>query len=333
MRTRRDFLIGTASVVAGATLAPSAFGRARLARRVEEILTWSAVTASTRGVVDLALGGNALLVVSDGQALVVDAKFPYLGPALRADALSAASSGTVSLLNTHHHGDHTGGNNAFVGQGRTYAHPKAIERIAAQIDNYRTGAEAAVGQASENLRGNRKAIELAVGVAENAANLKAEDFVPTDPIGGGSQIPIGSLTLDIHHFGAGHTDNDLVVHLPAENVVHTGDLVFSGLHPFFDPTGGVHAKGWIGALTSVLQLCDADTVVVPGHGPIGGRELVEKQRDYLEQLAAAVDAEIKKGTSKEDAQNMSWPFMEGLGFEQIKVRAIGAVYDQIKGGK
>lgn len=328
MHHRRVFLKGSGAVLAGLCFAPSALARFG---RLEDILAWSPVSASSRAVVNLALGGNVLLVASAGEALVVDSKFPYLGEALAADARTSAGGGSVSLLNTHHHGDHTGGNNAFVGKGKSYAHPNAIERIRGQIDNYRTGAESGVGQASQNLARNQRALELAIQTAENAASLKAEDFVPTDAINGGAQITIGELTLDIHHFGAGHTDNDLVVHLTSENVIHTGDLVFSGLHPFFDPTAGMTASGWIKSLSGILELCDADTVVVPGHGPIGGREIVEGTRTYIEKLVEAVEAEIKKGTPKEQVVEMTWPFMEGLGFEQIKGRAVGAVYDQVKG--
>ncbi len=328
MHDRREFLIGTAALLGGAMFAPMALARVH---RLDGILDWARVSEHTRGIINVALGGNSLMVASGGEALVIDSKFPYLGGALRADAQGAVEGGKVSLLNTHHHGDHTGGNSAFVGKGASYAHPKAIERIRGQIDNYRSGAEAAVGQVSENLRGNERAIELAIQVAENAQNLKAEDFVPTDAVEGGSQIPVGDLTIDVHHFGAGHTDNDVVAHLPSENVIHTGDLVFNGLHPFFDPSAGVTAKGWIRSLAGILELCDADTVVVPGHGAIGGREIVQTQRDYIERLVEAVGDEIKKGTSKEEAQQMTWPFMDGLGFEQIKGRAIGAVYDQLKG--
>ena len=328
LMNRRGFVVRTSMVTLGGCLAPSALARVL---RADQILDWAKVTGHTKAVVNLALGGNSMMVVSGGEALVIDSKFPYLGAALREDAMTETGGGGVSLLNTHHHGDHTGGNSAFVGRGKTYAHPKAIERIRGQIDNYRTGAEAAVGQVSQNLAGNKRAIELAVEVADNAQNLKAEDFVPTDAVEGGSQITVGELTLDIHHFGAGHTDNDIVVHIASENVVHTGDLVFSGLHAFFDPSGGYSTKNWIKSLSSVLELCDAETTVVPGHGVVGGREIVENARSYLEQLVEAVDAEIKKGTSKEDAQQMTWSFMDGLGFEQIKSRAIGAVYDQIKG--
>lgn len=315
-------------VTLGGCLAPTALARVL---RADQILDWAEVTGHTKAVVNLALGGNSMMVVSGGEALVIDSKFPYLGASLREDAKAETGGGGIHLINTHHHGDHTGGNNAFVGKGRSYAHPKAIERIAGQIDNFRSGAEAAVGQASQNLAGNKRALELAVAAAEGAAALRAKDFVPTDAVSGGSQITVGDLTLDVHHFGAGHTDNDLVVHLPDDNVLHTGDLVFNGLHPFFDPNGGVDARGWIRSLTGVLELCDEETTVVPGHGAVGGREIVTKQREYIEQLIEAVEAEIKKGTSKEDAQQMAWPFMDGLGFEQIKSRAIGAVYDQLSG--
>ena len=73
------------------------------------------------------------------------------------------------------------------------------------------------------------------------------------------------------------------------------------------------------------------TPLSPGHGPAGDREVVSAQRRYLEQIIDAVQAEIDAGTSKEDAQEKSWPFMDGLGFEGIRPRAIGAVYDELKG--
>jgi len=323
---RREFVLGSTAVLAGLCFAPAALATGRT---VEDILEWQNLTEHTKAVINLAMGGNSMIVASAGETLVVDSKFPYLGPILFADASTAGMN--VSMLNTHHHGDHTGGNSAFVGKGKTYAHPNAIGRIESQIERYRQGASAAVMQVSQNLKSSTRALELAVEVAENAENLEAKDFVPTETVEHGSVIPVGGLSLTIHHFGAGHTDNDIVVHLESENLIHTGDLVFAGLHPFYDPTAGVTAKGWIKALDGILALCDTDTTIVPGHGDVGGKEIIESMRSYHEHLIEAVKAEIAKGTAKEDVEQMSWPFMDGLGFEQIKGRAISAVYDELSG--
>ncbi|GAB5495849.1 MAG: hypothetical protein Phyf2KO_09290 [Phycisphaerales bacterium] len=322
--TRRNFILGSSALTLGACLAPSAFARPG---RVGEILDWTGLTDHTKAVVNLALGGNSMIVASGGQALVIDAKFPYLGPVLYEDA--SAEGAEVSLINTHHHGDHTGGNNAFVGRCNTYAHPKAIDRIRDQIGNFRSSAEASVGQAVKNLKDKPRVLELAQQVAEVAGELDAEDFVPQSTLDHGDSVKVGDLAVEIHHFGSGHTDNDLVIRLESENVIHTGDLVFHGTHPFYFPAGGATARGWVESLDGILNLCDNDTVVVPGHGEVGGKEIVEGMRDYHLKLIDAVQAEIDKGTSKEDAQQMTWPFMDGLQFEQIKGRAIGAVYDEL----
>jgi cyclase len=324
--SRRDFMLGATAVLAGACFAPAALARARFA---EDILDWQNLTEHTKAVINLALGGNSMIIASGGETLVIDSKFPYLGPILFADA--SASGMNVSLLNTHHHGDHTGGNSAFVGKGKTYAHPNAIERIRMQTDRYRQGAQAAMAQVTQNLKSSTLAIELAQQVAEGAVDLKADDFVPTETVDNGDVISVGELTVKIHHFGAGHTDNDLVVQLESENVIHTGDLVFAGLHPFYDPSAGVTARGWIESLNSILTLCDDETTVVPGHGAVGGKEIIENMRSYHEQLIDVVKAEIDKGTAKEEVVAMSWPFMDGLQFEQIKGRAVGAVYDEVAG--
>lgn len=325
--TRRNFVLSTSAVALGACFSPVALGKPR---RLDEILDWNPLTEHTKAVINIALGGNTMIIASGGESLMIDAKFPYLGPVLYEDAASAG--GSVSLVNTHHHGDHTGGNNAFVGKGKTYAHENAIEKIRNQIGNYRSGAEASVGQAVQNLKNNPRVLELSQQVAENAGQLSADDFVPESTLDHGDTIPVGDLVVDIHHFGAGHTDNDLVIHLKNENILHTGDLVFNGTHPFYDPSAGVTAKGWINSLNMMLELCNDDTIVVPGHGPVGGKDIIEVMRSYHEQLIDSVQAEIDKGTSKEDTQQMTWPFMDGLQFEQIKGRAVGAVYDELSAG-
>lgn len=324
--TRRRFVISSTALLAGAALAPSAL--ARLPRRAASILDWTRQTEHTLTNVKLNLGSNCLIVASDGHVLLVDSKFPYLGPVLLADA--KAHGEHISLVNTHHHGDHTGGNSAFVGNTPTYAHPKALTRIKGQIGNYRSGAEGAVGQAAQNFRGSTQVIEMAQNIAESASSLKDTDFVPKKTVSGGDAIEVGGLTVNVHHFGAGHTDNDIVLRLESENILHTGDLVFNGLHPYYDPAGGATARGWINSLERIESLCDAETIVVPGHGEVGGKGIVTKMRNYHEQLIDAVQAEIDKGTSKEDAQQMMWDFMEGLQFEQVKGRAVGAVYDELK---
>ncbi len=289
------------------------------------LLDWGDAGTGAYTMVDRSTGGNTLVLVSDGHALVVDTKSPLHGAAIRGDTEVLGGSASVTLLNTHHHGDHTGGNAAFA-DVPSYAHKNAKPRIEAQLERFKLGGASADGSGTplEN---------LAPMVRQASSLWTAGMFTPDHLIGDeGTELTIGKRTVEISHFGAGHTDNDLVVRIPSLNLVHTGDLVFSGLHSFYDPTGGYSAGGWVEALERTLSLCDAQTVVVPGHGVVGDRSIVKAGIEYHTKLIDAVQKEIDKGTSRENAQEMSWAFMEGLEFESIRARAIGAVYDELSGG-
>ncbi len=323
---RRDFLGGM--VAAGGLLA---LGSDRLFAAVAPgapagtLLNWDDAGTGAYAMVDRSTGGNTLVLISDGHALVIDTKSPLHGAAIRGDTEVLGGSASVTLLNTHHHGDHTGGNASFA-DVPSYAHTNAKPRIEAQLERYRRGGASADGSGTplEN---------LAPMVRRASSAWTAGLFTPEHLIGDeGTELTIGKRRVEISHFGAGHTDNDLVAMIPSLNLMHTGDLVFSGLHSFYDPNGGYSARGWIESLEQTLALCDSETVVIPGHGEVGDRSIIQAEIRYHSKLIEAVQAEIDKGTSKENAQEMSWAFMEGLEFESIRARAIGAVYDELSGG-
>ncbi|MEZ6244171.1 MAG: MBL fold metallo-hydrolase [Phycisphaerales bacterium] len=334
---RRTFL--TMLAAGGATLACPRPARAKAWRPAlpswgmpETLLEWKEIHEGAFVMVDMNTGGNTLVLGAKHGALLVDTKFPFLGAALRQDALTLTEAPALTLINTHHHGDHTGGNAAFLPKDPIYAHEKAIARVSGQLGQYVSAAKGGPGQlsragASEALLG------LATDMAKRADDLTPEDFTPTHALAvDGMLVEFGDRRVKTHHFGPGHTDNDVVVVAHDINLVHTGDLVFSGLHPYFDPPGGATAAGWLKSLEATFKLCDEETVVVPGHGVVGDRSIITAQIDYMSQLLEAVRKDIDAGVSKEDAQAKTYPFMEGLGFEQARARAIGAVYDELVGG-
>ena len=284
-------------------------------------------------VADLTLGGNTLVLADKGEALLIDTKFPYLAGALLRDtrALAGADAAPITLVNTHHHADHTGGNAIVVPESEAHAHARAMDRIGGQLARFRQAA--AGGPAQLNRTGaSRGLIELAATAADGADSWTEDDVVPSNRIpDAGATLEIGSTRVEIHHFGAGHTDNDLVVHLPERGLVHTGDLVFNGTHPFYDPGGGVDARGWVAALKKARELCEKDTIVVPGHGPVGDRSIIDAMISYHERLIEEVQRAIEAGEPREDVIERTWGFMEGLGYGSIRSRAIGVVYDQLTG--
>lgn len=342
--TRRQFLahsaLGGISLAALAAMPTTALARALQpageAPPPLGVMGWKVLQPGIMAIADLSMGGNTMLVVSDGKALLIDTKYPYFAGGLLKDAADQIKADItqdrieLTLINTHHHGDHTGGNAVVVPvASASYAHANALPRIQAQFEKYVQGAKAGPSELARS-KAPEKFMPFAKAAAEASDSWTEKTAVPKIAINGsGNTLSLGKVVVKTHHYGAGHTDNDLVIHLPEQNIVHTGDLVFNGLNPFFDPSANATARGWIESLKQTRKLCNPETTVIPGHGPIAGPEIIDNQMRYFEQLIAAIEGEIEKGTPKEELANMSWDFMNGLGFEQIKPRIIGGVYDEL----
>ena len=282
-------------------------------------------------------GGNVLACAPEGggrkRGLVVDTKNGGLGLILKNEAEARLGTDIWAAVNTHHHGDHVGGNSVFTPM-RVFAHERAQARVRSMNRMLRDRVfgmtDAVMNDAAQSdavkawAREERKSMD----------RIDAEDFVPTHAmgkVGVVERLPIvPDLPVEVRHFGAGHTDTDVVLRFEDDNVLHVGDLVFNGLHPFVDPDGGATVRGWVKSLRECEKLCDAETVVVPGHGPVGDVEIVRGQIGYLESLIEAVRAEIDAGVPVEEAAEKSWAFMDGLGFERIRPRAIAGVYAELE---
>ena len=300
------------------------------------VLGWTLLLPGIFALDKPGMGGNTLLIVAEGKALLIDTKFSYLGAALLHDVANQIQADItkdridLTLINTHHHGDHTGGNAIVLPiAGASYAHANALPRIRAQHESYvqtaKNGpAQLARSNASEQIQ------SFARAAADACEIWTDKTAVPKIAINGsGHTLSVGKIVVRTHHFGAGHTDNDLVIHLPEENIVHTGDLVFNGRHPYFDPSANATARGWINSLRETRKLCNSETTVIPGHGKIAGPACIDAQINYFEQLIQSVEAEINKGTAREAVGTMSWEFMKDLEAEQIRERAVIGVYDEL----
>ena len=290
---------------------------------------------------------NSMVLVDEGGSLLVDVSTPGFGQRMAEDA--ALVGGPVGhqpqdereprdaiVVNTHHHFDHTGGNFALGLAGprpRVVMHATCDARVRNDLERYRGAASSAMrsAQAVEDPARRDQAIASARALIDRAPLLAADDFSATETFDAERHdINVGATLVQLHHFGPGHTDNDTVVLVPDDNVLHAGDLLFAGLHPYFADDSGATAPGWIESVARTIDLCDRDTVVVPGHGPVCGVDELRRQKEYLEQLWEAVSVEVRRGTPRGQVVEKTWPFMDGLGFEQIRPRAIGAVYDEVR---
>jgi len=341
--SRRDFARLLTAGVAGAAGLVSPARLSALTRHLPELgsatpggrlqetfFEWRTVAPGVH--VAIGQGGNAMLVRDGGQALLSDSKNFGFGYTLRREA-EAMGTPLTRVVNTHHHGDHIGGNPVFGGDLPLVGHPVAAERI-------RGWAEEVAGRESERL--GRTAVQLREGdapaavvadverLAADVLDFDVRRFVPSVPIAEADALPVGARTVEIRHVGSGHTDNDVFLFVPSENVLHTGDLLFNGRHGFMDQNGGVSSEGWQRSVQAMLDVADGETVVVPGHGDITDRSGLQRQWDYFEQLRDAVAAAVADGMSRDEVTALRPASVADV--SGSPARNLGVVYDEVTGG-
>jgi glyoxylase-like metal-dependent hydrolase (beta-lactamase superfamily II) len=232
---------------------------------------------------------NVGIVVGEREALVVDTG---MGPrnGLRVLDKTRALTGTPLVLTiTHFHPEHGYGAQAF-GEARIVYNRTQKEELAAKglpyLEMFRTLGEAV----AEQLEG----VEL-VG--------------PDDVYEDRTSLDLGGIEVELHHFGLAHTRGDQVVFLPGPRVLFTGDLVetrFFPIFPWFPPDDAdVNGSRWIEVLGRLAAL--EPEIVVPGHGEIGGPELIQEVRGYLEDVRGRVREAAGTGKSLEEIKSQLEP--------------------------
>ena len=294
MMSRREFVAATGTMGAAMMLTGHATGAP--ARADDKFFDWKPVADKAHAA--FGFGGNALVLVASGGSLLVDCKNSPFGAELRREA-EAIKSPIKFVVNTHHHADHTGGNHAFSKDLTIIAQSNATPRILGQLNRYISQIKEGIGTtagksgpAIDAVAADHKALYARV------TSLKALEFVPKITFGEDYELDMGDYKVALHYYGNGHTDNDLVVHVPTFNVLHTGDLVFNKTHPFVDAEGGGNTTSWVASLRKAMALCDAKTRVVPGHGELCGIEGLKAQVEYFEKMRDLVSKERKAGKTR-----------------------------------
>lgn len=200
-------------------------------------------------------GGTIVYRATPGGVVVVDTQFPDQAKNLINDFKSKDLRKIDLVINTHHHGDHTGGNIAFKKVAKSFV-------------------------AHENSVANQ------MRVAEERGTKKTQLY-PETTFKDTWSTEIDGETIKLHYFGAAHTNGDSMVHFENANVVHMGDLVFNRMHPYIDTSAGADVSNWIQVLDKAVQTFDDDTIFVFGHSHSSYEVTGEKKdliafRDYLD---------------------------------------------------
>lgn len=218
-------------------------------------------------------GGNMGLSIGENGPFLIDDQFaPLTGKIL--SAIKKLSDQPVKfLVNTHWHGDHTGGNESI---GRTgsiiVAHENVRKRMAA-------------GQFM-------KAFNREVPPAPKQA-------LPVVTFPNSLTFHWNNETIEVLHFPQSHTDGDAVIFFRDANVIHTGDLFFNGLYPFIDSESGGSISGMIDSIDALLNRADNNTQIIPGHGPLANKNDLKTYRDMLATVNERISAMLKKNMSVE----------------------------------
>jgi glyoxylase-like metal-dependent hydrolase (beta-lactamase superfamily II) len=224
-------------------------------------------------------GGNMAASVGEDGILLVDDQFEPLAPKIRAALSGIASGGKLKfVVNTHWHGDHTGGNKVF-------------------------GLEAPI-LAQTNVRLRLSTEQTVMG---NKVPPSPRQALPVLTYDQSVSVHWNGEEIKLVHFPHGHTDGDTIVFFTGSNVVHMGDDFFAGRFPFVDLGTGGSVQGLTDNVAKVLAKMPADAKVIPGHGPLSGRADLERFHAMLETTTGIVRSRMKAGESVEKMQAEGLP--------------------------
>jgi len=225
-------------------------------------------------------GGNIGVSVGADGILIVDDQFAPLADKIRA-ALKTLGQGKLRfILNTHWHGDHTGGNVVFGPEATIIAHDNVRKRLATE--------------------------------------QKSAVFNTTTPPSPKEALPVITFdqTLTVHfngeeiraiHYPKGHTDGDSVIFFSASNVVHLGDDFFAGRFPFVDLESGGSVEGLVKNIGELIGKIPPDAKLIPGHGPISTVDDLKSYYRMLQQTTEIVRGKIKAGKTLDQIKTEGLP--------------------------
>jgi cyclase len=266
------------------------------------------VATPIRGGLFLVTGRGGNIVAStggDGTFLVDDQYAPLTGR-IQAALDEVTDKPVRFVINTHWHGDHVGGNENFAQAG-------------------------AVIVAHENVR-RRMSSEQFMAAFSRSVPAAPAGALPVVTFAEGVSLHLNDDEVRVIHVAHAHTDGDALVHFQRANVLHMGDIYFNGLYPFIDLDSGGGIHGMIAGVERGLELADAQTIVVPGHGPLSDRAELAAYGAMLAGVRDRIAALKAEGKTLQEvfAEKPTAQFDERLGQGFISPeRLVGFIYESL----
>jgi glyoxylase-like metal-dependent hydrolase (beta-lactamase superfamily II) len=251
-------------------------------------------------------GGNIGACVGPDGVFLVDDLYAPMTPKIAAAVKALSDRPLRFLVNTHWHGDHTGGNETL-------------------------GKAGVVIVAHDNVR-KRMTAEQFISAFDERVPPAPAVALPVITFADSVSFHVNGQAIEVFHVAPAHTDGDSVIHFRDANVIHMGDLFFNGLYPFIDVDTGGGIEGMIAAADAVLARTSETTKLIPGHGPAGTPADLRVFRDMLRGVRDAVAPLVKAGKTRAEVvaahPSAPWDGKWGNGF--LKPEAfVGIVYNDL----
>lgn len=211
-------------------------------------------------------GGNIGVSTGDDGLLIIDDQFAPLADKISEQLTKLQPSAPKYIINTHYHGDHTGGNAHFGKNGTIIAHHNVLKRLAS----------------------DSKTPKQALPVITYSEHIS---------------VHFNEDSLNLLHLGQGHTDGDTVVIWQNANVVHMGDLFFKDRFPFIDLKGGGDVIGYRDNVAEVLKRIDDNVQVIPGHGDLATKNDLYRFKHMLDDSINWMTDQLVNGKSLDEIKN------------------------------
>jgi cyclase len=252
-------------------------------------------------------GGNIGATVGPDGALIVDDQFAPLSEKIRAKLSELGAGRLKFVLNTHFHGDHTGGNANFGKEATIVAHANVRRRLSGELKP----------------------------VASQAANLPPKEALPVVTFDESLAVHFNGEEIRAMHYPRSHTDGDSAYLFTGSNVAHLGDLFVNGKFPFVDASSGGDLAGLTRTVADLISKLPADVKIIPGHGPLATLDDLKRYHRMLTATTAVVRQKMNAGKTLEQVKAEGlpdeWKSWDG-GFVKTD-RWLETVYRGLSGSK
>ncbi len=236
-------------------------------------------------------GGNIALSVGQDGVLMVDDQLAPMHGKIKEKIKEVGGTKLKFVLNTHWHGDHTGGNAHFSDQATLIAHSNVRKRLSTEQHGF---------------------------FGKTPASPK--EAWPVITFDESLSIHFNDDEIKLLHYSNGHTDGDGVVYFSSSNVVHMGDLLFTGNFPFVDLASGGNVFTYAENLQKIMEWLPEDAKVIPGHGDLTDIKGIEATHSMMYETSMYVVEKANSGMTLEEIQaeglpeewkSWEWDFIDG----------------------